>query len=200
MSERLISKENLAAYERWEGISFDTPKLAERKNVVLPTADEVEALQQRAHDEGFAQGLQEAKEEVKRLAATAGAFTGAVKGIEADLADALLTLSLDLAQRIIRQSLAIRPELVLPVVQEALRGLAGSYQNNILVLNPADAELVSRHAGEDLTKNGWRVVVDERIEAGGCRVESNSGEVDATLEKRWKIAMANLGRSDAWIV
>jgi flagellar assembly protein FliH len=199
MSERLIPKESLSAYQRWEGISFDGPEPGARETVVLPTADEIEALQQRAHDEGFAAGLLEAQQEVRRLAAISGALQGAVSGIEAEVAEALLGLSLDLAQQIIRQSLAIRPELVLPVVQEALRGLAGSYQNNILLLHPADAELVSRHASEELAKNNWRIVVDERIEAGGCRVESSTGEVNATLAQRWQLAMANLGRNDAWI-
>jgi flagellar assembly protein FliH len=199
MSERLIAKENLSAYHRWEGISFDGPKPGERQSVVLPTADEVEALTQRAHDEGYAAGLQEARLEGRRLAALGQAFQGAVSGIEAHVADALLGLALDLAQQIIRQSLAVRPELVLPVVTEALRGLAGSYQNNVLLLNPSDAELVGREAGEELTRNNWRIVVDERIEAGGCRIESSTGETDATLSQRWQLAMANLGRSDAWI-
>jgi flagellar assembly protein FliH len=199
MSERLIAKENLSAYERWEGISFDGPEPGQRETVVLPTADEVEALTQRAHDEGYAAGMLEARDEARKLAAVAHSFTGAATGIESTLAEAVLSLSLDLAKQIIRQSLAIRPELVLAVVQEALKGLAGSYQNNVLLLNPADAEAVSRHASEELTKDGWRIVVDERIEAGGCRIESSTGQVDATLAHRWQIVMAQLGSSDAWI-
>ncbi len=199
MSERLISKENLSAYERWEGISFDGPTPGQKETVVLPTADEVEALTQLAHDEGYAAGLQAARDEARRLAALGEAFQGAVVAMEATVADSLLGLALDLAQQVIRQSLAVRPELVLPVVKEALRGLSGSFQNNVLLLNPADAELVSRHASEELSRHNWRIVVDERIETGGCRIESSNGEVDATLTQRWQLAMANLGRSDAWI-
>lgn len=199
MSERLIPKEDLSAYQRWEAISFDDPTPGASQNVVLPTADEVEAFQQRAHDEGYAAGLLEAREEVRRMAKVVNAFQGAVQGIEAEVAQDLLGLALDLARQIIRQSIAVRPELVLPVVHEALAELAGSYQNNLLLLSPADAELVSRHASEELSKNGWRVIVDERIESGGCRIESDTGEVDATLAQRWQIAMASLGRNDAWI-
>ena len=68
MSERLIAKENLSAYERWEGISFDGPEPGQRETVVLPTADEVEALTQRAHDEGYAAGMLEARDEARKLA------------------------------------------------------------------------------------------------------------------------------------
>jgi len=200
MSERFIPKEQSSAFERWQAVSFDKPSPERRAAVILPTADQIVALQQRAHDEGFASGVAEVRAQARQLGAVSAAFTGAVATLEAYMADSLLNLALELAQKIIRQSLAIRPELILPVVREALRELSGTYQNNTLLLNPADAELVSSHLSQELAKNGWRVIVDERIESGGCRVESGSGEVDATLTQRWQLTMATLGRNDAWLV
>jgi flagellar assembly protein FliH len=200
MSERFIPKERSSEFARWEGVSFDKPAPARRPAAILPTVDQLAALEQRAHDEGYAAGLAEARAQAQQLAAVGVAFTGAVATLEAYVAESLLTLSLELTQKIIRQSLAIRPELVLPVVREALHELSGTYQNNTLLLNSADAELVSSHLSQELAKNGWRVVVDERIESGGCRVESGSAELDATLAERWQLTMATLGRTDAWLV
>jgi flagellar assembly protein FliH len=43
------------------------------------------------------------------------------------------------------------------------------------------------------------VVEDPQIERGGCRLETPSTEIDATLETRWRRVIASLGRDDPWI-
>lgn len=199
MSERFIPAERATGYTPWDAVSFDAPKAKAAASVRLPTADEVAALQQRAHDEAYASGMAEVRAAAARVGQIGQSFEGAVAQLESDLADAVLGLAVDIARQVVRQSLAIRPELVLPVVRDALRGLAGNFQNNLLYLNPADAELVSQQMGDELTQQNWRVIGDERIEAGGCRVETSHGEVDATLATRWRQALSNLGRTDAWI-
>ena len=45
----------------------------------------------------------------------------------------------------------------------------------------------------------WKIVEDAQIERGGCRLETPTTEVDATLETRWRRVVASLGRDDSWI-
>ena len=71
----------------------------------------------------------------------------------------------------------------------------------MIALHPADAELFRKLSdGEPaLATLPWKVVEDPQIERGGCRLETPSTEIDATLETRWRRVIASLGRDDPWI-
>ena len=99
-----------------------------------------------------------------------------------------------------REAIAIKPELLLPVVRDALTALVANVKDNVLRLHPSDLDLVRRHLADDLARGEWRLVADESIEPGGCRIDAANGSVDATLAERWSQAVAMLGRNDQWLV
>jgi flagellar assembly protein FliH len=43
------------------------------------------------------------------------------------------------------------------------------------------------------------VVENSQIEPGGCRLETSHGELDATLETRWKNVLESLGQNGDWL-
>ena len=59
MSSKSIPKEQLSAYQRWELSAFDQPGAG----VKLPTADEIQRIQQQAYQEGFAAGMKDGRAE-----------------------------------------------------------------------------------------------------------------------------------------
>ena len=201
MSSRLIPKEQLTGFRRWDIGSFDgqrdaTPPIAPVK---LPTAAELEALQQHAHDEGYRAGFEQARLEGERLRRLTQSFSQAMCGIEETVAEELLTLALDIARQVLREALSVKPELILPVVREAVGALAEPLQSPVLMLHPADVELVRQRLGDELALGGWKVLADERIEPGGCRVESVNGEANATLAIRWQRVIATLNCNHSWL-
>jgi flagellar assembly protein FliH len=196
---RLIPKEHLTAVERWEIGSFDRVKQAPMEPIELPTAAELEALQQHAHDEGYQAGLGEAQAEGVKLRNLAHSFSRAIAGIETSIAEEILNLALDLANQMLRQALTVKPDLILPVVREVIDGLTGSLQNPVLILNPADVKLVTQRFGDELSIDSWKILADDRIESGGCRVESANGEIDATLATRWQRVISTLDSDHAWL-
>jgi flagellar assembly protein FliH len=199
-SNRLIPKEQSISFQRWEMGSFDTQRQRHPGvPVQLPTAAELEAMQQQAHDEAYKLGFEQGRVEAQRLQQLAHSYSDAVSKIEETIAEDLLSLALDIAKQILREALIVKPELILPVVREALASLAEPRQNPVLFLNPADVELVTTRLGDVLAIEGWKVLADERIEAGGCRVESANGEVNATLATRWQRTISTLGRDHAWL-
>jgi flagellar assembly protein FliH len=199
MSERVIAKENLPELSAWQAFSFDPPSLREMP-VKVPTASEIEAMHQAARDEGYRDGLAEAKKELASLAALHTSLASHAQAFEGDIAEAVLSLSLTLARQMVREAIAIRPELLLPVVRDALTALVANVKDNVLRLHPSDLDLVRRHLADDLARGEWRLVADESIEAGGCRIDAANGSVNATLAERWNQALAMLGRSDNWLV
>src|SRR5258706_8528869 len=112
---------------------------------------------------------------------------------------ASLALALAVARQMVRRALKVRPELVLPVIEEALASLPRMTQPCQLILHPEDAALVCAHLAQDLAASNWVLRQDTRVERGGCRVETASGDVDATLETRWQRIVPNLAQNATWL-
>jgi flagellar assembly protein FliH len=199
MSDRVISKEHLPEISAWQAFSFDPPSLREMP-VKVPTATEIEAMHANARDEGYRDGLAEAKEEMRRLATLNQNLASQSEALDSDIAQQVLELAVTLARQMVREALAVRPELVLPVVRDALSALVTNLKDNVLRLNPADLDLVRSHLTDEIARGAWRLVADDSIEAGGCRIDSATGSVNASLPERWSKTLEVLGRSDDWLI
>lgn len=200
MSSNIIPKEQLSAYQRWELNSLDG---SARTTVPLPTAEEVENTHHQAYQEGFAAGYRDGKgkvdAELARLAQLMSALDGALSQFDETLTQNLLSLALDIARQMLREALRVRPELVLPVIREAVNSLPQASQHPHLRLHPEDAALVRSLMADELNHFHWKLIEDDRVERGGCRVETTNSEIDATMENRWKRILDALGHDGAWL-
>jgi flagellar assembly protein FliH len=115
------------------------------------------------------------------------------------MAQSLLKLAIDLARQVVRESIAVKPDLLIPVVNEALSGLARTADPGGMYVNPADLAMLEERLGDALAHAGWKPFADERVERGGCRLEFAGGQVDATVATRWARVMSQLERQDAWL-
>lgn len=204
MSSKIIPKEQLSAYQRWELNSLDEKAVAEvGPAVVLPTAKEIENIHQQAYQEGFTAGYMEGKEkaeaELARLAQLMSALDGALNLFDETLTRNLLSLALDIAKQMLREALRVRPELVLPVIREAVNSLPQASQHPHLKLHPEDAALVRSLMADEMNHFHWKLIEDSRVERGGCRVETANSEIDATMDNRWKRMLVALGSKGTWL-
>jgi flagellar assembly protein FliH len=110
----------------------------------------------------------------------------------------VLDLALHLAKNMLRGALEIKPELVIPVVREAIEYLPVLQQPAVLMLNPADMPIVREAIGEELDKGGWRVVQDATIARGGCKVDTATNQIDAQIATRWERMTHALGKDLEW--
>ena len=212
MSETPKRPEEMSAWERWEMASFDPPKPQpkpaappppepaappplQEPAVKLPTASEVDQIYQQARDEGyrvgFNEGQQKALTEAQKLGALVQKLDEAIVGMEGEVADELLALSLEIARQVVRETVRLQPEAILAVVREALLQLP--HQHATVYLHPDDAALVRIHLGEQLAHAGHRIHDDPALQRGDCQVESGNTRVDATLDNRWQRTVAGLG-------
>ena len=215
MSDITIPKEQQTAYQRWEMHSFGDTRASSREAAAPALArvsiEEQAAIRQAAESQGYATGLAEGRTEGLRL----GRLDAEVErealqqiaanlGTEVALADELiatdvLALALDLAKAMLKTGLAARPELVLPIVSEAIRYLPTLHQPALLFLQPDDATLVREHMHDELEKAGWRVADDQSMQRGGCRIETASNQIDASTETRWQRLAEALGQHSDWL-
>lgn len=174
-------------------------------HIALPTAEELEAIREQARAEGYAEGLQEgraaghaegyadgaragqleAESELEHLRSIAATFSEAVVQADETIAHDVLELALRLARGMVRTAFDVRPELILPVVQEAIGYLPVLAQPATLTLHPEDAEIVRQAMGQELLKGGWRIVDDAAVARGGCKVDTASNQIDAQAAARW---------------
>lgn len=237
---KLIPKEKLTAYQRWEIAAFDEQQrastladdemvdeevveapapepLAEEPpvpveppaepTVPLPTAEEIEQIHREAHHagytagyaEGFQTGMLAAQGNASQIASLVDGLQQALARVDQEIADQLLALSIEIARQVLRQSLRLQPELLLPVVREAVSTLQVHGGQALLFVNPADGELVRAQLGELLQHRNWRILDDSTLTAGGCRVEVAASEVDATVETRWRRVLEAIGVSEDWL-
>ncbi len=196
------AKEQRTAYQRWELDSFDGIK-QHHNAIQLPTAEQLERLQQQAHDEGYAAGYREgngrAAAETTRLQQVVAALTEESQQCDQRLADELLALSLTISKQVLRQALQLHPELILAVINEVLSQAPQTQRRAHLILHPEDAALVRTRLGEQLTRSGWEIIEDVAVLRGGCRLKTSECDIDATLENRWQRVAAAIGDGHAWI-
>ncbi|MGE5523040.1 MAG: flagellar assembly protein FliH [Rhodospirillaceae bacterium] len=199
MSEGIITGGRNAAYRPWQLASFDAP----RPRGSMPTAAEMERVHQQARDEGHAAGYQEgrklAEAQAQRLAALFDAARSGIAQLDQAIADRLLALALDIARRVVSEALSAKPELMLSVVQDAVRCLPEFEQPVRILMHPADAALVQSHLAAEASAGSWLIVPDAAMERGGCRLKTATAEVDATLSGRWQRVLAALGHDREWL-
>ncbi len=205
MSETETPLEKMTPYQRWELPSFDGSGPSNKKAIgdALPTAALLEQIQQQAHAEGYQAGYAEGRlrvqGEAERLSALMMGLEQQLGSVDQQVLQELLALALEVARQMVRQSLLVKPELVLNVVREAINSLPHFSHAAHLALHPDDAVLVRAAMGEQLTHSGWKVFEDLTVERGGCRVETAHSQIDATLAKRWQHVVTSLGQDLPWV-
>jgi len=199
--------------------AHEPPPQQQQLTIQLPTAEELEAIRAAARDEGYAEGLDagqaeghaagyeeglslgraEAAEELEHLRQLATTFGDAVTQADEAISSDVLELALHLARGMVRTAFDVKPDLIIPVVREAIDYLPNLQQPALLMLHPEDALIVRSSIGHELDKNGWRVVEDDGIARGGCRVDTASNQIDAQIGARWQRLTHALGKDLDWL-
>ncbi|HWK85052.1 MAG TPA: FliH/SctL family protein [Caldimonas sp.] len=146
--------------------------------------------------EGFKQSF--AAQTTAQVGALVASIGGELDALQQEMAKSLAAAATQLARRIVRSELAARPDCVTHVAEQAIDALLQSARHITVRVHPDDHVLVAAGAGETLAARGARLVADAQIARGGCKVDSDIGGVDATIEERWRRAAAALGCDDAW--
>ena len=205
MSSAVIPKERLTAYQRWELASFDD-ELGEQ-GVGRDNVSSLEAIKEAArvagHSEGFAEGLRESREHSEvlrtRLQELFENTQSQLSSIQEQLSEQTLELALTLAKAMLHQALNIKPELILPVVRDAISKLPAISGHTHLLLNPDDLKLVNELMKDELAAYGIKTRPDITLQRGGCKIETHTGAADASTESRWQRICKALGQDNNWL-
>lgn len=104
-------------------------------------------------------------------------------------------LACKIAERVIRRELAAKPEIALALIKESLE-LAASCPEVKLMVHPADhaamGDEIHRIVAECSRMATAKIVADESVSRGGCRIESRYGVIDQRIETQLRRIEAEL--------
>lgn len=165
------------------------------KNRLFEVERKAEALEKEAYEKGYAQGEQDGFEYGKRnilivnehLERILGGLQDVPRKIFQDYRDWLLSTSIAIARHVVRGELQTSAEAIVRLV-DAVLDEAEEAHSVTLYLNPADIELMKKHTDfVNLTQregSSCTFKPDNKIDRGGCRLESDIQVIDAAVETR----------------
>ncbi|MEB0078705.1 flagellar assembly protein FliH [Pseudomonas sp. CCI3.2] len=189
--------------------ALETP--AEMEEVPLDevqplTLEELEGIRQEAYNEGFATGEKEGfhSTQLKVRHEADVALAGKLASLErlmmhllepiaeqdSQIEKSLIELVGHITRQVIQRELVTDSSQIGRVLRDALKLLPMGAQNIRIFINPQDFSQVK--ALRERHEETWRIVEDDTLEAGGCRVETEYSRIDATIETRISQALAKM--------
>jgi flagellar biosynthesis/type III secretory pathway protein FliH len=153
-----------------------------------------EAVREEARRKGYAEGYEKGAGEWGEAVRTARAsVAAAVEGAKPQI----VRLALRVAEKVLRRKLETEPESLLPMVDEALRSLSAQQPARVVIrAHPDDRGVLEVRRQHWLDRNPGlatlQVVADESFPRGGCRIESDFGMVDASLDTQLRVIERHL--------
>lgn len=182
---------------------------AQARELLQTAQADAQRLRESAHAEGLAQGrregLRDAENEIERraqelaqakaaetLSSLIPALQSAAVAVEREQQvrlkhweESSLRMCVAIAEKLIRRKIETQPQIATDMIAHALKLAAGS-PSLVLSLHSEDRSLLGENAEQvaaALSCCGTvAIVTDDTIARGGCRVVSEYGSVDATLD------------------
>ncbi|WP_437884240.1 flagellar assembly protein FliH [Pseudomonas sp. LRF_L74] len=170
------------------------------------TLDELEAIRQDAYNEGFATGekdgfragqLKARQESEAAIAERLQSLERVMEQLFQPIADqdqaleqGMVTLVGLMARQVIQRELSIDSSQIRQVLREALKLLPMGANNIRIHVNPQDFDAIK--ALRERHEESWRIMEDDALLPGGCRVESEHSRIDASIETRLSQALKQL--------
>lgn len=183
------------------------PWLSNDEKTVLNAHTRAQHIEEKAYHTGFAQGeaagLKLAAQKVEPLLKSLGEVMASLKTERQQLVMAheqeLIKIAFMVAMKILHKEIETDGEAVMGVVKAALEKVIKTESVSIK-LSPYDLELLQQQINEHGLETEWlahdaKLEGDFNIARGGCKVQTDSGEIDATIETQIELIKSILWQS-----
>jgi len=210
-SSKIISGGGAEQVQQWCPPSMEQPgaghPVPEGQGSLL-TADQLEQLQKEAYQEGFEQGKKEGfeyghkealsegreqiRESVQHFESLLETLDSPLRQLDDQVERELVDLVIAMVRQLVRREIKSDPGQIIGVVRESLAILPVSSRHIRVLLHPEDASLVREIFDLNDADLGWKIVEDPVLTRGGCRIQTETSQVDASLESRLAAVIAPL--------
>jgi flagellar assembly protein FliH len=169
-------------------IAASAPAVAAAEPAV-PSEAQLASIEREAFASGFAQGERAGAETaavqadamLRRLTHTIEEVATLRTRIARDTEQQMVQLALTVARRILQREVSVDRELVMAIARVALDRVADAAKVT-LRLNAEDHAAIAAAHHEGWPGGHVTVIADARLPRGGCRLESDLGNIDAGLD------------------
>ncbi len=161
------------------------------RNLISRAREEADAIREAAAKEGYQEGLTRSKEDLEEFRTSLKEFLSAKQEVFDKIAPEILSISIDIAKKIIKKELNQAPELLAESVMEILKGLSKEETKITIRTNPTQVSMLKGETPKMAEQLGLEakimVIPDETVMEGGCIVTTTNGVVDATIDTQLAI-------------
>lgn len=173
-------------YERRRGDRRRGFRRIDDRNLISRAREEATTIRESAAKEGYDAGIAQADEAVNHLKEQIIKFAGAEQAVFDAIAPEILSISIDIAKKIIKTEVQQNPDLILANIQQCLRELSKEETKVMLKLNPADVPNVKQNIPTLLENAGLDVkimiVPDPSMTQGGGIIQTTNGIIDVSID------------------
>ena len=120
-----------------------------------------------------------------------------LKELDAQVEEQLVQLALTIARQLVRRELRMDPAQVIAIIRETVALLPAAARDVRVHLHPEDAGVVREKLATPTGDRAWTIVEDPVMTRGGCRVTTDTAQIDARLETRIQSIMSRNPRRRA---
>lgn len=161
------------------------------RNLISRAKEEAQSIKEAASKEGYEEGLNQAKEDIEYVKNSITSFLTAKQEVFDYIVPDILTLSIDIAKKIIKKELQQDPTIIINNITEILKTLSKEETKITLNINPVQVSIIKQELPEKVTSMGIDakliIVPDDNIMEGGCVVTTSNGVIDATIETQLSV-------------
>ena len=161
--------------------------------VAGPSSSDLSEIERQAFAKGYQQGERagleagghRAEAMIRRMSETLEEL-GALRQQMVQQTEAqIVRLALTIAKRILRREVSLDQDLTVAMARVALDRL-GEHSGATIRLHPDDYALIVGEQRDEWESDQVKVVADDDISRGGCRIESAFGFVDASVDAQFE--------------
>ncbi|WP_019342000.1 flagellar assembly protein FliH [Stutzerimonas stutzeri] len=142
-------------------------------------------------EEGRVQGRRAFEEAARPMDELVERFERFRQEFEQARREQLLELVQKVSKQVIRCELTLHPTQLLSLAEEALAAMPGDQEDVRILLNPEECTRIKELAPE--RAGAWRLVPDDKLALGECRVITAESEADIGCQQRLDSCMDTLG-------
>ena len=156
------------------------------RNLISRAKEEAESIREAAAKEGYQEGLSKAQSDIQELGNSLLCFANAKQEVFDRIAPEILSISMEIAKKIIKSEISQNPALLLESVHSILNTLSKDETKIMIKANPNQVDMLKVEVPQTAMGLGLEakivVIADASIVEGGCIITTTNGVVDATID------------------
>lgn len=159
---------------------------------------------QSGYDQGYLVGQQQGREQIeqqlddeKKQAVQAitnliNNFEQSIKEIDELIVPQLFDLALVAAQKTVGSLSKVKQKQLMHTINQLVEQCSMLSDPIVLRLNPADLRWLEPMLNDDINLHQWQFIADANVEEGGCKLLTDTNEVNSNINQHWQIMSDHL--------